>query len=324
MNDDHAKNSVPGSAPPGGDPDKAGLVAIVGRANVGKSTLLNGILKEKVSIVSPVAQTTRNLIRAILTEPRGQLVFLDTPGVHQAAYELGRVMNRLARAATAAVDVVLLVLDGSAPPRAEDEGWMKKIIAENLPCVIVLNKSDRRAWHEAEYRRLWETARAAARAAAAGAVAGPEPEWRKTAAVNGRGLRALVDCLFAMVPAGPRLFPDNVLTDYPRKLSIADVIREKLFHLLAEELPHAVAVHVESLDESGAEWLVNATIYVNKSSQKPIVIGSRGRRLRSVKRAAEQELAEMFGRPVRLDLWVKVEKDWARNFWMLKKFGYVE
>ena len=289
---------------------RAGIVAIVGRANVGKSTLLNAILEEKVSIVSPVAQTTRNAIRGILTEPRGQLVFIDTPGVHRAQNDLGRIMNKMARASVEGADVILLVLDPSDPPREEDEGWMRRLQKGTTTVVLLLNKADQNPQFAEAYRKLW-TAEA------------PPAHWATVSALAGTGVKELVDQLFGLMPQSPLLFPADILTDYPRKLNIADIIREKLFGVLREELPHSIAVWIEKIDEVENEWNVEASIYVNKPSQKGIVIGEKGRLLRKIKRSSEAELAAMYDRPISVKLWVKVEPNWTRNFWLLKKFGYV-
>ncbi len=295
---------------------KAGMVAVVGRANAGKSSLANTMLGEKLSIVSPVAQTTRNIIRGILTEPRGQLVLIDTPGLHKAPGELGKVMNRLARSSVDGSDGVLLVVDAAAAPRDEDEGWMRRLVRQEMPVAIALNKKDLGEAHAAEFRALWERV-------AADAAYTATPTWFSVSAVTGDGMPALLDFLFTWLPEGPLLFPEDILSDYPRKLNIADIVREKLFLFLRQELPHAVAVWVERLDEEEPEWTARVVIYVNKYSQKGIVIGEKGRMLRRVRRAAEAELQEVYGRKINLDLWVKVEKDWGRNFWLLKKFGYV-
>ncbi len=296
---------------------RAGIAALVGRANVGKSSLLNALLGEKVSIVSPVAQTTRNLIRGILTEPRGQLVFHDTPGVHKAVGDLGRVMNRLARGAAEGADVALLVLDASQAPRDEDLGWMKRLHRETIPVVAVLNKMDLGGDRAADLRAAWSAQRPA------DAVPRPDPVWCEVSAATGLGVAALTDLLFAAVPEGPLLFPADVLTDYPRKLAIADAIREKLFAHLRDELPHAVAVWVEEFDDRSEPWRISASVFVQKPSQKGIVIGEKGRLLRRVTRASEAELAALYERPVKLALWVKVQPKWDRNYWLLKKFGYV-
>jgi len=295
---------------------RAGMVAIIGRANVGKSTLLNRLLGEKVSIVSPVAQTTRRLIRGMLNEPRGQLVFLDTPGVHVASYDLGRVMNRTARAAIEGVDVVLLVLDGSTTPRAEDEGWMRRLLFEATPVVALVNKCDQGPDQTAIYQQRW--ARVAKEKTAT-----KQADWLRCSAVTGEGVEELVTKLFALAPIGEQLFPTDILSDYPRKLAMADVVREKYFHELRAELPHTLAVEIEEIEEKPEGWFAKGAILVEKSSQKPILLGAKGRMFKRVIAAAEKDLAEMYGVPVKLELWIRVEKNWQKNFWVLKRLGYV-
>ncbi len=294
---------------------RSGIAALIGRANVGKSTLLNHILQEKVSIISPVAQTTRNVIRGIWSEERGQLVFLDTPGIHKAKYELGKVMNRTARSSMSGADLSLLILDASTRPREEDEGWMRRIIPTQTPCIIALNKCDEEASFEDDYREMWE---------AVSAEKGIEHvcPWFSISALTGDGVPALLDCLFTSVPIGPPLFPEEMLTDFPKKLNIADIIREKLFANLKDELPHAIAVVVDSMDETDERISIECEIYVNKPSQKGIVIGNKGRLLKKVERQARDELAGIYEKTVVLRLWVKVEKDWAKNHWILKKLGH--
>ena len=295
--------------------EKAGIVSIVGRTNVGKSTLVNHLLGEKVSIVSDTVQTTRNLIRAILTEPRGQIVFLDTPGVHKATGELGKNLNKAARSAVEGVDTILLVLDASKKHALEDDGWFRRIAREEVPCIIALNKSDLHSDRSADYQTLWREIKAEKES-------GIEPAWTTVSALHGDGMAALLDTLFENTPEGPPLFPDDILTDYPRKLNMADVIREKLFFRLHDELPHSVAVWIEDIDEQEKKWAVAATIYVERHSQKGIVIGEKGRLLKWVREQAEKELYEMYGVRFKLKLWVKVEKNWRKNFWILKKLGY--
>ncbi len=297
------------------EPGRAGITAIVGRTNVGKSTLVNRLLGEKVSIVSDTVQTTRNVIRAILTEERGQIVFLDTPGVHKAQGELGKNLNKAARSAVQGVDAILLVLDASIKPELEDDGWFRRITREEVPVVIALNKSDRSPDRSAEYRALWQEIRTEKES-------DKEPVWISVSALKGDGMADLLSALFENLPEGEWLFPDDILTDYPRKLNIADVIREKLFHRLHEELPHAVAVWVEEIEELENKWVVDVSVYVERHSQKGIVIGDKGRLLKWVKQQAEKELYEMYGVRFQLKLWVKVEKNWRKNFWILKKLGY--
>jgi GTP-binding protein Era len=294
-----------------------GMVAIVGRTNTGKSTLLNRIVGEKVSIVSPVVQTTRNLIRAILTEERGQLVFLDTPGLHRATHDLGRIMNRTARAATEGVDVCLLVLDSAVPPRDEDESWIRRLVKDGCTCLAALNKSDLGGPHAAAYRELHR------QIADSKDIHGTW-EWVEISAQNGAGVDHLVEKLFHAMPSGPLLFPPDILTDFPRKLAISDMIRERLFEQLRQELPHAVAVNIAQIDEKpDGQWDIYADIYVDRPSQKGIVIGNKGRNLKRVRKLAEKDVEAAYEHPVTLNLWVKIEKNWAKNFWILRELGYV-
>lgn len=293
----------------------AGVTAVVGRTNVGKSTLLNALLGEKVSIVNDTVQTTRNVIRAILTEERGQIVFLDTPGVHRAEGELGKNLNKMARSSVSGSDAVLLVLDASSKPWQEDEGWMRRLIKEETPCVILLNKTDVSTTFTDSYRALWQEISTEKESSL-------QPVWIEGSALKGDGLLPLAKALFNLMPEGPPLFPEEILTDYPRKLNMADVIREKYFERLHDELPHCLAVWVETINELPGKWVVEADVYVERHSQKGIVIGEKGRLLKSVQYQAGKELAEMYGVQVTVKLWVKVEKAWRKNFWMLRKLGY--
>jgi GTP-binding protein Era len=291
------------------------MIAVVGRANVGKSTLVNAALGEKVSIVSPVAQTTRNLIRGVLTEARGQLVFLDTPGVHKAESDLGRIMNRTARSATDGADIVVLVLDGSSRPVTEDEGWMKRLYKAPEPVLAILNKTDQGTNFHQAFHELWDDI-------------GKEKdlekpiEWMTAAAKEGTGVETIVTRLFEIVPPGPLLFPEEMLSDFPRKLAIGDIIREQYFQVLQQELPHSMAVWIEKIDESEDRWNISSVIYVNRNSQKAIVLGKKGRLIKRVRQQAEKDVSEIYEIPVRIHLWVKVEKDWGKNFWILRNLGY--
>ncbi|MCC7299654.1 MAG: GTPase Era, partial [Verrucomicrobia bacterium] len=193
---------------------RTGVVAVVGRTNVGKSTLLNALVGEKVSIVSDTVQTTRNVIRAILTEERGQIVFLDTPGVHKATGDLGKNLNKMARSSVTGADAVLLVLDASSKPWQEDDGWMRRLATETTPCLIILNKADLSTEHVETYRSMWKQIAEEKKSTV-------QPVWIEGSALKGGGLPELTAALFAMVPEGPPLFPEDILTDYPRKLNMA-------------------------------------------------------------------------------------------------------
>lgn len=293
---------------------KAAIIGIVGRTNAGKSTLVNALVGEKVSIVSPVEQTTRNSVRGIVSDNRGQLVLIDTPGLHKAVGPLGKLLNGMARASSAQTDILCVVFDASHAPQIEDEGWMARVAREKPGnCVFVLNQCDKSPLFETMYRDSW------AANCASGQV---EPKWFKISAVNGDGLDALLDCLFDMAEAGPPLFDDDIVTDYPRKLAIADVVREKLLSRLFQEVPHEIGVAVKDIYESKDLWEASVVIYVNKPSQKGMVIGKGGQNLKFARKAAEPELKDMFGLKVRLELWVKVEPNWMKNDRLLTEMGY--
>ena len=293
---------------------KAAIVGIVGRTNAGKSTLVNALVGEKVSIVSPVEQTTRNSVRGIVSDSRGQLVLIDTPGLHKAVGPLGHLLNGMARASSAGTDILCVVFDASHAPQMEDEGWMARVARERPgKCVFILNQCDKSPFFETMYRDSW---------AAAVRDSGVAPVWIRISALTGDGLPALSDLLFSLAEVGPALFDDDIVTDYPRKLAIADVVREKLLARLFQEVPHEIGVVVKEIVEKANEWDVAVTIYVNKPSQKGMVIGAGGKTLKYARKAAEPELSEMFGVKVRLELWVKVEQNWMKNGRLLTEMGY--
>ncbi|MBP5322062.1 MAG: GTPase Era [Kiritimatiellae bacterium] len=301
----------------GGIQKRCAVVGIVGRTNAGKSTLLNQLVGEKVSIVSPVAQTTRNTVRGILTEERGQLVFLDTPGLHKAEGTLGTLLNRMARQSAAGVDVLVVLFDGSRHPRLEDDGWMRRVLFAEQPVIFVLNKSDLGNAREPLFHALWEKIQEEKGQRR-------EVDWISLSALKAESVKPLLDRLFELaLPMEELLFPEDVVTDYPRKLAISDTIREKFLHRLRDEVPHELGILVEKIDESKpGRWEVIVTVYVNRPSQKGIVIGNKGRVLKEVTREAQRELSEIFEVTVALDLWVKIERDWMKNFWLLRQMGY--
>ena len=306
---------------------KSAMVGVVGRTNAGKSTVVNQMVGEKVSIVSPVEQTTRNTIRGIVEDPRGQLVLLDTPGLHKAVGPLGKLLNGMARASSAGVDILLVVFDAAHEPQLEDEGWMSRVARERPEKVVfALNKCDRSPFYETMFHDAWKNVdrREGAAETFAARPAPLEPVWVTCCGIRKGGCDALMDALFELAEPGPALFPEDVVTDYPRKLAIADVVREKLLQRLRDEVPHEVGVAVKDLYEDRKRgWDVAVTIYVNRPSQKGIVIGPRGSLLKAVRQSAEPELSDMFGVKVRLELWVKVEPNWMKNGRLLAEMGYL-
>ena len=295
---------------------KVAVVGIVGRTNAGKSTLVNRLVGEKVSIVSPVEQTTRNTVRGIVADSRGQLVLLDTPGLHKAVGTLGTLLNRMARRSAAGTDITCVVFDASQPPQMEDVGWMQRV-AKEAPAklLFVLNKSDRKPFCAEMFREAWSEA----------SVEGTEacPFWLECCSLTDEGAKCVLDALFDFAEPGEALFPEDVVTDYPRKLAIADTIREKFLARLHQELPHELGIVVKDIAESEDVWNVTVDVLVNRPSQKPIVIGRAAQTIKGARKAAQKELTEVFGVKVALELWVKVEPNWMKDPRRLSEMGYM-
>ena len=299
---------------------KVAVVGVVGRTNAGKSTLVNRLVGEKVSIVSPVEQTTRNTIRGIVEDPRGQLVLLDTPGLHKAVGELGRILNRMARRSSAGVDVLCVVFDASSEPQLEDIGWMQRVAKERPEKVVfVLNKADRNPFFETMFRDAWKEVLAVGEVGSTPV----DPLWLKAISTTEGGGNAVLDALFSLAEEGEPLFDNDIVTDYPRKLTISDSIREKYLAKMHQEVPHEMGILVKSIKESHEKWEVQVDVLVNRASQKPIVIGRGAETIKYVRKCAERELTEMFGVRVELELWVRVEPNWMKNSKILTEMGYL-
>lgn len=297
---------------------RVAVIGIVGRTNGGKSTLLNQIVGEKVSIVSPVVQTTRNSIRGILDERRGQLVFVDTPGLHKAESKLGTLINKMARHAAANVEALVVVFDVSDEPQIEDEGWMRRLLVaeEERPAFFFFNKCDRKELFIDSFREMWNRLQhEVGRTRKVRSFSG--------SASTGEGVEKLVDSLFDTAPEGERLYDSEIISDYPRQLAMADIIREKIFLNLRDELPHSVGVRIDKFLEKGDRWEVEATLLVARDSQKPIVIGPGAKTIKRIRLAAQGDIAEQYGVDVELSLWVKVSKDWTTNPNTLRQMGYL-
>ena len=304
---------------------KVAIVGVVGRTNAGKSTLVNALVGEKVSIVSPVEQTTRNTVRGIASDERGQLVLLDTPGLHKAVGELGRLLNRMARRSAAGTDITCVVFDAAQEPQLEDIGWMQRIAKEKPEKVVfVLNKADKAPFYETMFRDAWSSAQTEAKNDGDKLVS---PLWIKCIASTPGGAKAVADALFDLAEEGEKLFDDAIVTAYPRKLAIADSIREKYLAKLHQELPHELGVFVKAIKEmagpKGPVWEIEVRLLVNRASQKPIVIGKAAQTIKYVRKCAEREVGEMFGVKAEMSLWVDVEPNWMKNRRLLTDMGYL-
>lgn len=295
---------------------KVAVVGVVGRTNAGKSTLVNALVGEKVSIVSPVEQTTRNTIRGIVSDSRGQLVLLDTPGLHKAVGTLGALLNRMARRSAAGTDITCVVFDASEEPQLEDIGWMQRIAKECPEKVLfVLNKADCSPFFETMFVDAWKEASSNCDSC--------RPIWVKSIATTAGGAKQVLDKLFELSEDGEKLFDDDVVTDYPRKLAIADSIREKYLAKMHQEVPHEMGILVKDIREGDGIWKVKADVIVNRASQKPIVIGRGAETIKYVRKCSERELSDIFGVKVMLELWVRVETNWMKNGRLLSEMGYM-
>ena len=284
---------------------RSGFVSIVGRPNVGKSTLLNQILRTKVAIISERPQTTRNAIRGVYTTDAAQLVFVDTPGMHRPRTELGRRLNRLVRHTMDEVDVSVFLLDATGVGKG-DLFIAAEIKRHSTPVIVALNKID--AVDPPSLER--------ARQRASELIDEHAPFG--ISARTGAGVEDLLRALTAAVPEGPVLFPPDAITDQSPARSIAELIREKALDLTREEVPHSIAVVVDDMSDDE----IHATIYVERDSQKGIVIGRRGAMLKEIGTRARHDVEEMLGHGVYLDLHVKVAKDWQSRDATLERFGY--
>ncbi|MCP9785924.1 GTPase Era [Cyanobium sp. N5-Cardenillas] len=303
-------------------PFRSGFVALIGRPNVGKSTLLNQLVGQKVAITSPVAQTTRNRLRAILTTPAAQLILLDTPGIHKPHHLLGERLVQSARGAIGEVDVVLLLVDASQPAGRGD-GFIIDLLRHcRVPVHVALNKSDRVG---ADAEDLAATYREMLAAADDRPVAWP---LHPCSALNGDGCQALVEALAADLPPGPLLYPADTVSDQPEQLLLAELIREQVLTLTREEVPHSVAVRIERIveDEGTAKGkertAVLATVLVERSSQKGILIGKGGQMLKAIGQGARLQMQKVFDGPVYLELFVKVVPNWRSHPGRLAELGY--
>ena len=290
---------------------KSGFVAIAGAPNSGKSTLLNRLLGQKLAITSKKPQTTRNRIMGVLHRPHSQLVFVDTPGIHKASVPLNIRIVDTALAALGDADIVLLVVDVAAPD-PDSEGFLVTKLKKQRPVVLALNKIDL-----VEKTALLAIIDTWSRAYPFEAII-------PISAKDGIQVEQLVDAMESLLPAGPPLFPAETLTDLPERFFAAEMIREKVFRLTGQEIPYATAVTIDSFsdEKKGALVKIQATIHVEKDSQKGIIIGKKAVKLKQIGQAARQDIEAMLGTKVFLKLFVRVQKNWSKDTKALRQFGY--
>ncbi len=292
-------------------PFRSGFVSIIGRPNVGKSTLLNAILGEKIVITSDKPQTTRNRIKGIHNIPGAQIVFIDTPGIHRATSIFNRYMVEEALASIREVDVILFLVEAGAPAGSQESLILELLAEVTTPVILVINKIDL-----VPKTALLESIERYARLR-------PFAEIIPVSALSGDGQSRIVQSVYAHLPEGPVYFPDDILTDLPERFIVAEIIREKVFRLTRVEVPFSVAVEVESFKEREDGLIaIAAAINVERDSQKGIVIGRKGEMLKKIGTQARREIEQLLDARVFLELFVRVRKDWSENPRMLKELGY--
>jgi GTP-binding protein Era len=296
--------------PPG---HRSGFVAVIGRPNVGKSTLMNEMIGQKVAIVSSKPQTTRTRILGILTRSDVQIIFIDTPGLHRPYSRLGKAMVATATATIPDADVILFIVDVSEPPTADDR-QIAELIRQRTeaPVILVLNKMDLMPAEDVKphTEAYWE-------------LVPNHHEWVMTIATQGVNLDRLLEAIIGAIPEGPRYYPGDQITDQTERGIAAELVREQVLRYTYQEVPHAVAVVVSEFKEreNGAVY-VAADVYVEKESQKGIIIGQKGQMIRQIGSAARGEIERMIGGPVYLDLHVRVGRSWRSDERWLRQFGY--
>ncbi|MFH1215821.1 MAG: GTPase Era [Pseudomonadota bacterium] len=289
---------------------KSGIVALVGPPNVGKSTLLNTLLGQKISIVSPKPQTTRNKILGIVNGDDFQIVMIDTPGIHAARSPLNLEMVRIAVESLAEVDVIVFMIDTSFPVPGKISAATEHLKNTGKPVILLLNKVDLVSPQTLlpildAYKNLY-----------------PFTAMIPISALKQDGTDLLLDELLRLLPMGPRLYPEDIPTDATERFIAAEIIREKIFLLTTQEIPYSCAVMVDSFREEEKKITIDATIYVERKSQKGIIIGKQGSMLKQIGQTARQDLKELLGINVVLKLWVRVQEDWSRDERFLRELGF--
>lgn len=290
---------------------KSGFIGIIGRPNVGKSTLMNQLIGQKIAITSPVAQTTRNRLRGILTLPTAQLIFVDTPGIHKPHHELGTVLVKNARIAIDSVDVVLFVVDGSVEAGGGDRYVANLLTNTSVPVILGINKSDQQPSDRPDIDQSYQQLAA-------------EQSWQvaKFSALTTDGLEDLQSQLIEQLEPGPYYYPPDLVTDQPERFIMGELIREQILALTREEVPHSVAISIDRVEEAPEITRILATIHVERTSQKGILIGKGGSMLRTIGTQARQQIQKLIMGKVYLELFVKVQPRWRQSRLQLSELGY--
>lgn len=290
---------------------KSGFATLIGRPNVGKSTLMNNLIGQKIAITSKKPQTTRNKIQTVYTDDRGQIVFLDTPGIHKAKNKLGDYMVHVAEHTLKEVDVILFLVEPSTFIGAGDKHIIEQLKKAGVPVILLINKIDMLAQKE-ELLPIIDAYR-------------KEMDFDQIipiSAFNGDGTREVLDAIFSFLPYGPMFYDEDTVTDQPQRQIVAELIREQALRILDDEIPHGIAVSVEQMKVSKKIVDIEATIICEKDSHKGIIIGKGGQMLKKIGTNARHGIEDMMQCRVNLKLWVKVKKDWRDSDYLLKNFGY--
>lgn len=291
---------------------KSGFIAIIGRPNAGKSTLLNALLHQKIAIMSPKPNTTRNNIMGILTTNEAQYVFIDTPGIHKPRHELGRTLNKNAYTAIAEADINAMIIDITQPYGSGDAFLLERLKNSEVPCFLLVNKIDLLPREQVLERLL---------------------EWQQRfdfdeiiplSALKEDNVDELLRVIDSYLQEGVKYFPDDMVSDHGENFRIAEIIREKILFRTEEEVPHSIAVVIENQEEDDTQIFLQAMVIVERPTQKSILIGKQGSMIRSIRIAAQRELRQMLGKRVQLELYVRVEENWRNRESKLRQFGYDE
>lgn len=293
---------------------KSGFISIIGRPNVGKSTLMNRIVGEKVAIISDKPQTTRNRIQAIYTEEDFQAIFLDTPGIHKPKNKLGDYMVNISKETLNDVDLILWLVDDSLEIGPGDKFILEELREVETSKILVINKIDN--IKAEEVKKILDNYKDEEKIFNA---------IIPISATEGSGITMLMENIKKILPEGPKYFPEDTLTDQPERVIVSEIIREKALKYLDEEVPHGIAVGIESMKKRKGTAIIDidSVVYVERESHKGIVIGKGGRKLKGIGKSAREDLERFLGTKVNLKIWVKVEKNWRDKENLIKQFGYI-